>query len=96
MTVYLLATETPGRYLLGERYGAAHALETEDGSVTLENVSELIIVDAQLQFTPITLCSRMRFELASYHGLGVLAGEVLARYTEWQQLRKLAVAEVEE
>ena len=82
MTVFVLALEVPGRYIVGK---AEKPVEhwRDAGHIHLQDPSWVTLVNDQWTFQPITLMEEFVADLSSYAGFGVANGECLDHYEAW-------------
>lgn len=82
MTVYVLALDVPGRYIVGEAELSVDHWR-DQGHIHLKNPSWVTLMNDQWTFQPITLMDEFVADLASYAGFGVANGDCLKHYQSW-------------
>ena len=80
MTIYVLAMETPGRYIVGDSPGPDFAT----GHITLTTAAHVTCIDAQWYFQHVSLMDEFTADIKSYAGFGKANQECVKHYTTWR------------
>ena len=87
MTVYVLAMNVPGRYVVGRSDQTAEDI-TASGYIHLSDVAHVTNIDEKWTFQPVLMLATFSAALEAYAGFGVATKEATAHYDAWISYRK--------
>lgn len=77
--LYVLAMETPGRYIVGMSHGP------DGDTITLDNAAHVTCIESQWSFQDISLLRNFSAKLSAYAGFGLANAECEKHYRTWRQ-----------
>lgn len=79
-SVYVLAMETPGRYIVGESEGL-----NAQGHITLHTAAHVTSIDKQWSFQHVSLLDEFTADIRAYAGFGKANAECEGHYRTWKK-----------